>query len=108
MTDVIAALMEALGGLFAGLCHERGAAWRHSQKIKFSVLAGCSAFCVFGLNELLFPSPNPRGNIWFGLLMISLAFSFMVYLILLLAHFAAQRRKQKKNDSMTPIPREDT
>lgn len=97
MIDVIAALMEAVGGFFGGLYDERGAASRQSQKIKFSVLSGCSAFCVFGLNELLFPSPNPRGNMWVGLLVISLALSLLVYLILLLAHFDAQRREKKKN-----------
>ena len=95
--DVIAALMEALGGIFASISREKGTASRHSQQIIFSVVAGCSAFCVFGLNEMLSPSPNPRGNLWVGLLMISLALSLMVYLILLLAHFDAQRREKKKD-----------
>jgi len=94
MFELFGAIAEALSGYIAG---RYGASKRSSFHLSAVVLAlGCGLifFTAYGLYELIFPAPNPMGNVWVGLLLFSLGVAILAYLFLLIAHWIGNRRKQ--------------
>lgn len=95
MFEFFGTIAEALSGYIAG---RYGASKRSSFHLSAVILAlGCGLifFSVYGLHELIFPAPNPMGNVWLGLLLFSLGVTLLVYLILLIAQWFESRQRQK-------------
>jgi cystathionine beta-lyase family protein involved in aluminum resistance len=95
MFEFFGTIAEALSGYIAG---RYGASKRSSFHLSAVILAlGCGLifFSAYGLYELIFPAPNPMGNVWLGLLLFSLGVTLLVYLFLLIAQWFESRQRQK-------------
>ena len=95
MFEFFGTIAEALSGYIAG---RYGASKRSSFHLSAVILAlGCGLifFSAYGLYELIFPAPNPMGNVWLGLLLFSLGVTLLVYLFLLIAQSFESRQRQK-------------
>lgn len=95
MLELISTLLEAISGYFIGRFRASRSAATHISLIAISVALGIIFFCVFGIYELIFPAPNPIGNVWIGLLYFSLGISFITYLMLLIDYLIKLRKKEK-------------
>jgi cystathionine beta-lyase family protein involved in aluminum resistance len=95
MFEFFGTIAEALSGYIAG---RYGASKRSSFHLSAVILAlGCGLifFSVYVIYELIFPAPNPMGNVWLGLLLFSLGVTLLVYLFLLIAQWIESRQRRK-------------
>ena len=93
MFEFFGTIAEALSGYIAG---RYGASKRATFHLSAFVLAlGCGLifFCIYGLYELIFPAPNPMGNVLHGLLVFSFGVALLVYIFLLINRWIEGRKK---------------
>lgn len=60
-----------------------------------SITCGLIFFLAYGLYELLFPAPNPLGNIWLGLTFISVVLMLVIFLFLVTVDFFDKNKNQQ-------------
>jgi len=96
MFELITTALEAISGYLVGKFGAKSSAARHSSLVFLSFVLGGIFFISFGVYELIFPSANPKGNIWVGLICFSIGISFVTYLILLIDCLIKNRKKRKQ------------
>jgi len=84
MADLIGSVLEAASGYWVGRLKQKGLLVLHSTMLAFSLICGIIFFVAYGLYYLIFPSPNLPVNFYYGLALISLILSIVIYLILVL------------------------
>lgn len=89
-------MLEAIAGYFISRLKIKSAMASQISLIVLSLAIGILFFCAFGVSEVIYPSPNPMGNVWLGLFVFSLAVFATTYLILLVGYLL-EKRKNKRN-----------
>src|SRR6218665_3754113 len=115
MFELITAALEAISGYLVGKFGAKSSRARYSSLVFLSFVLGGIFFISFGVYELIFPSANPKGNIWVGLICFSIGISFITYLILLIDRLIKNRKRkqgraafaktQRKGDCMSALVR---
>ena len=96
MYDFFGTIAEAIAGhvMRRYLTSRRTAS--HLAAILVSLVCGLIFYVTYGIYELIFPAPNPMGNVWAGLLLISLGVAFLMYIFILIDLWVKNRRKQNE------------
>lgn len=95
MFEFVCFIGEVLSGYIAGRNAESKRSSFHLSAVISALSCGLIFFSVYGIYELIFPAPNPMGNVWLGLLLLSLGFALLSYLLLLVAHWIEGRQRRK-------------
>src|SRR6218665_852310 len=80
MFELITTALEAISGYLVGKFGAKSSTARHSSLVFLSFVLGGIFFISFGVYELIFPSANPKGNIFVGFIFFSICQSEREYL----------------------------
>lgn len=84
--------MEGLSNYLIGHHQTRRKSAFQLSAVAVSLLCGVICFVGYGVYELVFPAPNPKGNMWLFLLFLSSCVAVFAYIVIVVDHLIKKRR----------------
>jgi biotin transporter BioY len=94
--ELIAGFIEAISSYIIGRFQPKRKTAFQLSALLASFLCGFIFFVAYGFYELMFPAPNPKGNMWWFLFFLSISIAISAYIIIIIDYLIKRRAVREK------------